>query len=122
MDVSKIVSHYIKLRDDMAAMRQRHKDELAPLRDDMDSIENALHKVMHEQGVESLKTRAGTPYIQEVTNIKVTDWEATLEAIKEREAWGLLYRNVAKTAYLESGAELPGLETSTMQKVNVRRS
>jgi len=122
MDINAVVAHYIKLRDEIKALRERHKEELAPMQADMATIEAALHKHMHDQGVQSLKTQAGTPYISEITNIKVTDWEAALQQIINTQQWDLLYRNVAKRAFLDSGKELPGIETSVIQKVNVRRS
>lgn len=120
MNVDKLIEHYVHLRDRKAEIEARHKDELAPLKEDMSKIEGALQKLMNDQGVKQLKGEHGTAFQQEQTSAKVVDWDKTLSFVQENERWDLLERRVNKTAALEE--DVPGVEVSRAFKVNVRRS
>ena len=52
------------------------------------------------------------------------DWPETLRYIREREAWDLLEARVSKTAAAvvveETGAPIPGVETTSEIRVNVQ--
>ena len=122
MDVNKIVAHYVALRDQKKEMEARHKAELAPLKQDMEEIENALQKHMLDQNVRSLPCKAGTPYISEVASARVNDWDAVLDYIIENQKYEFLERRVSKTALQESGEQVPGVELVTVLKTNIRRS
>lgn len=121
-DVDKIVAHYVKLRDRKAEMAERHKEELRPINEDMGMIESALMKHLQDQGAKSMRTAHGTPYITEVESVKITDKDAVLDTVVEQGCWDVLNVSVAKKNLRESGIELPGIETTTVRKLNVKRS
>ena len=122
MNIDAIVARYIQRRDEIKAREAEHKKDLAPLKQEMELIENALMKHLQDQGATSLKTGHGTPYISEVESIKIVDREAVLDTVAEQGAWDVLNVSVAKKNYRESGIELPGIEINTMRKLNIRRS
>lgn len=121
-DIEQIVQFYVALRDRKVEMEARHKEELEPIKHDMELIEAALLKLMHEQHVESFKTAAGTAYETIATSVKVRDWNAVLEHIITNNLWNWLEARVNKTAYLESGTALDAIEVNRIAKVNIRRA
>lgn len=118
MDTGDIIRHYIKWRDKKKEIEERHKEELAPLKDKMEKAEAALQKIMLDQGVKQVKGSAGTAYLTEQVSTKVSDWEETLEWVKNQNRFDVLDRRVNKTAAQEE--EIPGVEVSRRIKVNVR--
>lgn len=123
MDRDKVIAHYVALRDQLKDMEKQHKEQLAPLKQDMELIEAALQKDLQEQGLKQFKGDHGTAFIKVLTNAKVTDWEGeALPWLVENERWDLLVRNVNKTNMLETEAEVPGVEISQVQKLQINRS
>lgn len=124
--VDSVVAAYIKLRDHKDAIKARHQEELAPIKQNMDVMENWLHKQMLEQGAQNVKTKFGTAYRKKVVSIKVEDFEVTLDFIKEWELWDLLEARVSKTAvedWMETHDKQvpPGVSYSETEVVQVRR-
>lgn len=123
MDRDKVIAHYVELRDKKQDMEKRHKQELEPIKQDMELIEAALQKDLQEQGLKQFKGDHGTAFIKTLTNAKVTDWEgAALPFIIKNERWDLLYRNISKKNMLETETEVPGVEISQVQKLQINRS
>ena len=122
MDIAPIVKHYVALRDQKAEIEARHKEELEPIRKDMDMIEGALMKVLQDGGQKSAKTDFGTAYISEVESIKITNKDEVIDEVIEKGLWDVLNISIAKKNYREAGVELPGIDISTTRKLNVRRS
>jgi hypothetical protein len=121
MNIGKIVQHYVSLRETKRKMEARHKEELAPLKQDLEQIENALQKVMLDQGVKSLKTEYGTPYLAEQTRSQVTDWEAVQTHIVEHQEWDAFERRVSKSWLQEQSGQIPGVELVSFLKCNIRK-
>lgn len=120
MNIDALLERYVRLRDAKDAMAERHKAELAPLRRDMDLIEQALHQMMQSQGVKQFKSAHGTAFQKEVSNARVVDFESVLDYIRTNERWDLLERRVNKTVAQELG-EVPGVEQTRTLVVQVRR-
>jgi hypothetical protein len=120
-----LIGKYVQLRDKEAEIKERHKEELKPYKDAMAKLEKALQDMLQEQGVNSMKGAHGTVYRQEVSNLKVTDFNETLQYIKDNERWDLLEKRVNKTVVQEiqqEGEDVPGTEIERTLKVQVRRS
>lgn len=126
MKLDAIIERYVKLRDKKAEIEARHKDELAPVKQALEKIENVLLSELNQQGVESVKTPFGTAYKSVSTSVTVADWDTALPWIQQNDAWHMLEKRVNKTAVLEHQAandELPpGLNFSQATTINVRRS
>lgn len=121
MDVNKIISHYLRLRDRKEALEHEHKQQLAPIKEDMQKIEAALQKVMLDQGgVRNIRGTEGTAYLEENVSTKVVDWQETIDYIKTHDRWDILDRRVNKTA--AQAEPIPGVEVSRSLKTKIRRS
>jgi hypothetical protein len=76
MDINQVVAKYIELRDRKSALAKQHAEEISPISDAMQTIENWLMEQMNTLGVDSVKTAAGTPYKATQSSVKLTDAEA----------------------------------------------
>lgn len=123
--IDSVVAAYIKLRDQKDEVKSRHKEELAPINENMAKLEGWLHRELNKQGVDSFKTKMGTAFVQKATSVTVADWDVTLPFIKEKELWDLLEARVSKSAvqdYIESTKEVPpGVSVRVEEVVRVRR-
>ena len=121
MDTSEIVGKYVEVRDRIKEIKDRHKAELVPYNEALESVEALLMKHLHDQGADSIKTANGTAYKSRWTKAAVQDWQATLDYVIENERWDLLERRVSKSVVEEIG-NVPGIVMESGVKVNVRRS
>lgn len=121
MNVDRLVEHYVGLRDAKAALAEKHREEIAPLDADMAAVERALLVLMQEQHVSQFKSPAGTAFKKEVTGVRVVDFEAALDFVRENERWDLLERRINKTALADVG-EVPGVELTRLIVVQIRRA
>lgn len=125
MDINKVVAKYIELRDQKKSLETQLKQDLAPIKQDMETIEAALQKYMQDHGLTSIKTQSGTPYLAEAVSAQVTDWDSILAYAIEHEQYDLFERRVAKKTVQdlnEQGESIPGVDLVTTIKTNVRRN
>ena len=123
MDMEKVVRVYIRLRDQKEALEAECKDKVKPIKENMELIENSLYQWMDEKGVKNVKTSYGTAYQSQVNSVKVTDWQQVRNFIEENDAWDILNRAVNKTAVVNDyKGEVPGVQISVINKLNIRRS
>lgn len=71
--VDQVVSKYVELRDRKAEIEAKHKEELRPLREALDSLEAWLMDQLNKQGVDSFKTKQGTAYKSVSTATSMAD-------------------------------------------------
>lgn len=121
-----LIAKYVEIRDDIADISERHKNELAPKKQALEIIENALMQILNDQGGQNIKTPAGTAYRSEVLTVKVESWPLVQEYITTHGRWDMLVQNVNKTAIKElletTGTLPPGVSTQTIFNLNVRRA
>ena len=125
MKVDDVVGAYVKLRDKKTEIERRHKEELAPIKENMEKLEAWLQRQLLTEGVESFKTQNGTAFLQTASSATVRDWDATLEFIREHDEWSLLEGRVSKTAvkdYIENNGEPPpGVNFNNTIVTRIRR-
>lgn len=123
--VDSVIAAYIKRRDLKKEIQTRHKEELAVVNGAMDKIEAWLHREMLEMNVDSVKTKAGTAFIQTVSSVKVADWETALDFLKKEELYHMLEHRLAKSSveeFVENvGSNFPGTSLTKTQVVRFRR-
>jgi hypothetical protein len=126
MQLDAVVERYVQIRDKKAEMKKAFEASVAPLTEAMDRLENAVLKALNDQGVESVRTKAGTAYKSTSTSATVADWEQVLPWIKENDRWDMLEKRVNKTAveqFRTDNDDLPpGINWREAITVNVRRS
>ena len=125
MTPDKMVEVYIGLRDKVAEIKERHKDELARPTLAMAKLEGMMLELLNTSNLQSMSAKAGTFYKTTMTSCSVTEWHKTLDWIREHDVWELLEARVSKTAAAsilkETGECPPGVHITTAYDVNVRR-
>lgn len=125
MKVDEVVAAYVKLRDIKEAKKRKHSEELAPINEKMQVIESWLQNHLQVEGVDSMKTKAGTAFLQTSSSATVKDWGATLDFVKQNDEWSFLEARVNKTAvkdFIASTGEVPpGVKYEETIVTRVRR-
>lgn len=120
------VSKYIALRDKKAELMKAAKEQAAKIDAVLDKIEAALLLTFQQDGVQSVKTAAGTAYQASRTSATVADWDTVLAFIQARELWPMLEKRVSKDVVAqfkeETGELPPGVNWREELVLNVRRS
>lgn len=126
VNVGAIVEKYLALRDRKAELKAAYDASVKDIDVAMERVENYLLRVMQEQGLESVRTPFGTPYISRRTSATVADWESFLGFVKANDEWSMLKRDVSKTVveqYRNEHNDLPpGLNWREERVVNIKRS
>lgn len=121
-----IVERYIALRDKKAKIVADAKEKVATIDDVLLKAEAAMLAEFKRIGVESVRTPHGTAYKSTKTSATVTDWQATLDFIKQTDAWYMLEKRVSKDAvksYREENDDIPpGINWREEISVNIRRT
>lgn len=125
MKVDDVVGAYVKLRDLKTSMERKHKEELEPIKKNMEKLENWLQGQLLAVGADSFKTTQGTAYFQTASSATVKEWGVTLPWIQSNDEWSFLEARVNKTAvkdYIESTGNVPpGVDYTETIVVRVRR-
>lgn len=126
INVAIVIDGFLKLRKAADAMKERHKLELQPLNEQRLKLENWLLDQLNKAGVDSLSAKGiGTAFKQSTTSVTSEDWTATLQWIKDNNAWEMLEHRVSKSAvqdYIEGHQEIPpGISVKTEIEVRIRK-
>lgn len=99
MDLGKIVSTYVKMRDALSVKRKAFEAEEDAIKAQMKVLENALldHLNKAGEGVNSVSTDAGTFYRTEEIIPTCSDWDALYAWIAENNEFEALERRIKKT-------------------------
>jgi hypothetical protein len=73
MDVEQVISKYIELRDRKAELAKKQSEEMKPLTEAMDSIENYILHQLNATGAEAFKTKAGTAFKAVQRSVQLQD-------------------------------------------------
>ena len=126
IDAEKLVSVYLKIRDTLDSLREKHKKETQDLKEQLDLVGDKLLTLCNQTNSKSISTKAGTIIRSVKTNIWTTDWDEMYAFIKKHDAPQLLEQRIHKgnmKQFLEENPdELPiGLQTNNEMAVTVRR-
>jgi len=122
----KLVPVYIKIRDAIREKEHAHKEEMAALREQLDSVGQALLDICEENGQDGFKTPEGTVTRRITSRYWTSDWEAMYKTIKEHDAPHLLEQRIHNgnmKQFLEENPDvLPaGLQADRKYTVQVRK-
>jgi hypothetical protein len=121
-----LVEVYIKLRDRRAQRKAAYENEDAGDKTKQARIESLLLQRFQAEGIDSIKSPAGTAYTTKRTSVSLADPDVYLDWVKANDAWDFLDRKANKTAvvaYREQHDDLPpGVNWSEELVVGVRRS
>lgn len=126
MKVSEVVSHYITLRDQKAAIKAEYDAKVSKIDKTLDTIEAKLLEVFEQTGMDSVRTANGTAYTTVRTSASVADREIFMNYVKSHDEWPLLEVRASKTGieqFKEMNQDLPpGVNWREERVVNIRRS
>lgn len=121
----RLVAVYVELRDRRAQRKAEFTNEDAEDKSRQEKIEAILLDRFNKDGLQSIKTSAGTAYRSSRTSATVADWDSFLLFVKSEGAWEMLERRCSKDAvgqYKAANEALPpGLNWREEATINVRR-
>lgn len=123
----KVVAQMVAFRDQIAELKRKHSEELAPIQAKMEKGEAWLLDQINQAGVTTMKCPAGTVYITEVVSVTAADKAGFSEYIRSSGEIELLDMRPNKAAikeYMErhKGDLPPGITTRTERSLNLRRA
>jgi hypothetical protein len=123
----KIVETYIKVRDAIAAMEQRHKEEKRNLVDQLEVLEQELLSRVEQAGGNISVPNVGRVARRISRNYWTNDWESFYKVVKEHDAFHLLHQRISNKAMQEFLNEHPnlmpeGLNVDSRYTVTVTRA
>jgi hypothetical protein len=122
----KLVPVYIKIRDAIREKEAAHKEEMSALKEQLESISQALLEVCEENGQDGFRTPEGTVTRRVTSRYWTSDWESMYKTIKEHDAPYLLEQRIHNgnmKQFLEENPDvLPaGLQADRKYTVQVRK-
>lgn len=123
----KVVETYIKVRDAIAAMEQRHKDEKRNLVEQLEVLEQELLSRVEQAGGNISVPNVGRVARRISRNYWTNDWESFYKVVKEHDAFHLLHQRISNKAMQEFLNEHPnlmpeGLNVDSRYTVTVTRA
>lgn len=125
-DIAKRVEQFVKLRDKIKEIKERHKTELQPFNATLEQLNALLLAHLNQVNGNSVATDAGTVYRTEKKSASLADAEAFMNYVIATQAWDLVDRKANVTAvedFINSNhTPPPGVNYSSTHVVGVRRS
>jgi hypothetical protein len=124
--IDKRVLQYIACRDEIEALKEKHKQELAPLEALKQQLTNVMLGFLDSTGQKSAKTAAGTVTKEIKPTAACSDPDLFVNFVREHDAYELMDRRANATACLDyahehDGALPPGVKINMWPTVRVTR-
>jgi len=121
----KRAGQYVKLRDMKKAIEDKHKEELKPINETLEQLNGVLLAHLNTVGADSVATALGTVSKTTKKTASIADMSAFWNFVVSQGDFDLLDKKANVTAveaYIEANKSTPpGINFSTVEKVNVRR-
>jgi hypothetical protein len=126
LDVNKLVSQFVLLRDRKREMEQQYKDQIKPYDKLLDEIGNKLLDYMQQAGVDNVSTPSGSAHQITKRSATIRDGSAFRAFVVETGSFDLVdwkANAVAVFDFIENneGTSPPGVNASTFTRIGVRR-
>ena len=126
IDVEKRVAQFVRLRDKIKLLTEKHDAELAPYKEAKAQLEAELLNHLNHNNMKSARTDAGTVSISEKTSCRVDDTDAFRSFVVNNGEWDLCDMKANAPAvekYMEEQqAPPPGVVVNKFRTVGVRRA
>lgn len=126
MKLDLIIERYVQLRDKKAEMKAAFDASVAEINAGLDRLEGAILDTLNAQGVESVRTGAGTAYKSTSTSVTAADGEMFKQWCVANDRLDMLENRPSKTAveaYKAANDDLPpGVNWKSAVSVGVRRA
>lgn len=124
--VEQRVKEYVRCRDAIKALEEKHTKEKAPLVELQNMLTGWLQSFLETAGGDSIKTKEGTCYSTTKFTASLKDPDAFMKYVIDRQDFDLLDRKANVTAVKAHVAEYgdlpPGVNLSSIKTVGVRRA
>lgn len=126
VDLNKLVSVYLKLRDAIQEKEEQHKQELQELQSEFDVVSGVLLSHCTTQNIDSIRTPVGTISRRISTRYWTSDWDSMYQFIKEHDAPFLLEQRIHGSnmrEFLENNPDAfpVGMQAERKYTVQVRK-
>lgn len=126
LTIDVVMTRRFELVDEQAVIASRHKQELAPINEELAMCELFIKNHMNETNTQSLNiTGAGMAYFTTKSKCSVGDFDAVLAKIRGENLWHMLTKAVSKEAvkdYIkEHGAPPDGIDYSEYRDLSWKR-
>jgi hypothetical protein len=126
LSLEELVGIYLKIRNAIEAKEEQHKAELQELKDQFEVIGNKLLEICNEEGVDSLRTSAGTVSRRVSSRYWTSDWDSMYRFMQENDAPFLLEQRIHSSnmrQFLEDNPDKfpAGLQNERKYAVQVRK-
>lgn len=127
VDLDKLTTIYIKIRDKRADNKRMFEAEDNDLKEQMEVLEAQMLDVCKDMNADSIRTPHGTIIRSVKSRYWTNDWDSMYTFIEEQGAFGLLEKRLHQTNMKDFLAENPdlypvGLNVENSYTVVVRRS
>lgn len=120
------VAQYVKLRDKIKEIQDRHKEELAPFKELLEKLNSVLLGHLNTVGADNVGTGAGTVYRTTKKSASIADMSAFWDYVTSQGDFDMVDKKANATAveeYIaEHGAPPPGVNWNCVDVVGVRRA
>jgi hypothetical protein len=125
-DINKRIEQYIKLRDKIAEIKKRQKDELKPYNETLEKLNAVLLAHLNTVNGNSVSSDAGVAYRSEKKAASLADAEAFRQFVIENQLWDLIDWKANVTAVedhiKDNALPPPGVNYSSTFVAGVRRN
>jgi len=125
-DVDAWIDEYVKIRDNIKLLDDRHKEALKPLRNRQEELAGLLQKLLDDTNSDKVSAKSGTAFTTTKYTAALADPEAFMHFVASHDRFELLDRKANVTAVkdyvLENKALPPGVSLTQFKTVNVRRA
>lgn len=90
VDFEKRVDQYVQVRDKIAAIKERHKEELQPWNDCLEQLNDMLLGHLNNIGADNVGTKAGTVYRTPKKSATIADKAAFWSYVVTTGKWDLI--------------------------------
>lgn len=127
MDLNRVTSAYIAIRDKRSEIKKAYEAEDGALKEKLSLLEGVMLKHLNDGGMESVRTANGTFYKTEELKPSGSDWQAFYDWVKDNDAFEALERRIKRDfvrEYMDThdGQLPPGVSVHREYIVRVRRS
>lgn len=119
------VEQFIKLRDHKTAAKKAFDKSMERINMATEKLEGEILAALQEQGLQNIKTPAGTAYQNTQSSATVSDreaFEAWADETGNRGSMDIRANKKAIRELLDEGVEVPGVTFSERVTIGVRRS
>jgi hypothetical protein len=125
-NLEETVKVYLKIRNAIDEMEERHKTELKELKDQFEVVSGSILEFCNSQNLDGVKTSAGTVTRRVNSRYWTSDWDSMYRVIKEHDAFHLLHQRIHDSnmrKFIDKNPEAfpPGLNTASSYVVQVRK-